>query len=134
MATNLTPKQEAFVQAYLTTGNASEAYRLAGYSQNASPKTINEAASRLLADSKVAARLSTLRERLEQKLLWAREDSVKVLASIAKEEPDAPHPARVSAVKELNAMFGYNAPAKVDHTSSDGSMTPKAPVYNITEK
>lgn len=134
MATNLTLKQEAFVQAYLTTGNASEAYRLAGYSQNASPKTINEAASRLLADSKVAARLSTLRERLEKKLLWAREDSVKVLASIAKEEPDAPHPARVSAVKELNAMFGYNAPAKVDHTSSDGSMTPKAPVYNITEK
>lgn len=30
MATNLTPKQEAFVQAYLTTGNASEAYRQAG--------------------------------------------------------------------------------------------------------
>lgn len=134
MATNLTPKQEAFVQAYLTTGNASEAYRLAGYSQNGTAKSINELASRLLNDVKVQSRVSTIRERLEQKLLWAREDSVKVLASIAKEEPDAPHPARVSAVKELNAMFGYNAPAKVDHTSSDGSMTPKAPVYNITEK
>lgn len=113
--TNLTPKQEAFVQAYLTTGNASEAYRLAGYSPNASPKTVNEAASRLLADSKINARLSTLREQLAERIMWAREDSVKVLASIAKEEPDAPHPARVSAVKELNAMFGYNAPSKVEH-------------------
>ena len=34
MATNLTPKQEAFVQAYLTTGNASEAYRVAGIAQS----------------------------------------------------------------------------------------------------
>lgn len=103
------------MQAYLTTGNASEAYRQAGYSQNGTPKSINELASRLLSDVKVSSRLSTLREQLAERLLWAREDSVKVLASIAKEEPDAPHPARVSAVKELNAMFGYNAPAKVEH-------------------
>lgn len=111
----LTPKQEAFVQAYLTTGNASEAYRLAGYSQNVSQKSLHELASRLLNDVKVSSRLSTLREQLAERIMWAREDSVKVLASIAKEEPDAPHPARVSAVKELNAMFGYNAPSKVEH-------------------
>lgn len=66
---NLTPKQEAFCLAYMETGNASEAYRLAGYSTNATPKTINEAASRLLKDSKVVARLSTLRERAVKKTL-----------------------------------------------------------------
>lgn len=113
--TNLTPKQEAFVQAYLTTGNASEAYRQCYSAGNMKPAVINVKASELLADGKVSVRLSTLREQLAERLLWAREDSVKVLASIAKEEPDAPHPARVSAVKELNAMFGYNAPAKVEH-------------------
>ena len=66
---NLTPKQEAFCLAYMETGNASEAYRLAGYSTKATPKTINEAASRLLKDSKVVARLSTLRERAVKKTL-----------------------------------------------------------------
>lgn len=78
--------------------------------------TVNRSAKELLENPKITARLSTLREQLAERLLWAREDSVKVLASIAKEEPDAPHPARVSAVKELNAMFGYNAPAKVEHS------------------
>lgn len=57
----LTPKQEAFAIAYIETGSASDAYRAAGYSTNAKPKTINEAASRLLADSKVAARVDELR-------------------------------------------------------------------------
>ena len=102
------------MQAYLTTGNASEAYRQA-YDAAGSIATVNRSAKELLENPKIAARLSTLREQLAERLLWAREDSVKVLASIAKEEPDAPHPARVSAVKELNAMFGYNAPAKVEH-------------------
>ncbi|MBO9602558.1 MAG: terminase small subunit [Novosphingobium sp.] len=58
---DLTPKQEAFAIAYIETGNASEAYRVAGYSTNATSKTINEAASRLLADSKIAARVDELR-------------------------------------------------------------------------
>jgi hypothetical protein len=37
-----------------------------------------------------------------------------VLAKIAKEDPEAPHSAIVSAVKELNAMHGFNEPSKVD--------------------
>ena len=57
----LTPKQEAFCLAYLETGNASEAYRRAGYSPGMADKTVNEAASRLLRASKVLARLEELR-------------------------------------------------------------------------
>jgi phage terminase small subunit len=60
MAGGLTPKQEAFACAYIETGNASEAYRRAGYSPNMSDKTINEAACRLLRDSKVSARVVEL--------------------------------------------------------------------------
>jgi len=42
--------------------------------------------------------------------------------------------ARVSAANALLDR-GYGKPAmSVDHTSTDGSMTPKAPVYNITDK
>jgi phage terminase small subunit len=51
----LTPKQEAFVLAYVKTGNASEAYREA-YNTKASAKTIHEKSSRLLAEGKVRAR------------------------------------------------------------------------------
>lgn len=66
---NLTPKQEAFCLAYMETGNASEAYGLAGYSTKATPKTINEASSRLLKNSNIIARLSTLRERAVERTL-----------------------------------------------------------------
>ena len=58
----LTKKQEAFALAYIKTGNASEAYRQAGYTtQTMAAKTVNEAASRLLKNSKVAARIDELR-------------------------------------------------------------------------
>ena len=57
---SLTPKQEAFAQAYVETGNASEAYRRVGYGPNMSAKTTNEAACRLLANSKVKARVAYL--------------------------------------------------------------------------
>ena len=129
----LTPKQEAFAQAYVETSNASEAYRRAYNAANMKQTSIVVKASQLLAQDNVSVRVSEIRKELAERILWAREDSVRVLAAIAKEEPDAPHAARVSAIKEINAMFGYNEPAKIDHTSSDGSMTPKAPTYNITE-
>jgi hypothetical protein len=51
----LSPKEAAFVLAYMKTGNASEAYRQS-YNTNASAKTIHEKASRLLAEGNVSAR------------------------------------------------------------------------------
>jgi phage terminase small subunit len=59
---NLTAKQENFCLAYLETGNASEAYRKAGYSPKMSDATVHEAACRLLKNSKVVARLQELRK------------------------------------------------------------------------
>lgn len=58
--TNLTPKQEAFVQAYLTTGNASEAYRQSYNASGMKPAVINVKASELLADGKIAVRVQEL--------------------------------------------------------------------------
>lgn len=57
----LTAKQEAFCLAYVESGNATEAYRSAGYSPGSSDKTTNEAASRLLKNSKVSARIAAIR-------------------------------------------------------------------------
>lgn len=57
----LTEKQEAFCLAYVENSVALDAYRKAGYSPGMSDKTAGEAASRLLANSKVIARVSQIR-------------------------------------------------------------------------
>lgn len=61
--TGLTIKQELFAQRYVETGNASEAYRQA-YGSKGKPETVAPNASRLLASSKVAARVEQLRAAL----------------------------------------------------------------------
>lgn len=59
---DLTPKQEAFVRAYIETGNASEAYRRAYDASRMKDTTVHVKASELLADGKVAVRLNELQE------------------------------------------------------------------------
>ena len=57
----MTPKQEKFCQAIVQGHNQSEAHRLAYGVKKATTKTINERASRLMANSKVVARVEELR-------------------------------------------------------------------------
>lgn len=124
----LTPKQEKFAQCIADGMSQADAYRTAFDAGNMKPETIYARASELMADSKVAGRVSELRERLTAKALWTREQSVAALQNVLD---DAPPAARVAAVRELNLMHGFNEPIKVDHLSTDGSMTPKASV-NVT--
>ena len=58
---NLTIKQEKFCQAYLETGNASEAYRKAYNALKMKPETINRNAKALLDNSKIATRVKELK-------------------------------------------------------------------------
>ncbi len=61
MTAKLTPKQEAFARAYVETGNASEAYRMAyPRAKNWKSEAVNVAASRLLANAKVSLRVEEL--------------------------------------------------------------------------
>ena len=65
MANNkLTPKQEAFILAYLGTGNASEAYRRAYHASGMNAATVNREAHSLLEHPKLAPRLKDLRNRV----------------------------------------------------------------------
>jgi phage terminase small subunit len=65
MADNkLTAKQEAFILAYLETGNASEAYRRAYNALRMNAATVNREAHSLLEHPKVAPRLKDLRNRV----------------------------------------------------------------------
>ena len=116
----LSAKQESFAQAIAKGMTQADAYRKAYPSANRTEKTVHENASRLAKNVKVASRVKELKGNLEQKALWTREMSVKALVAAYKEGSAG---VKVSAVKELNLMHGYNAPEKVDlHVS--GIMPP----------
>ncbi|MGL9720494.1 terminase small subunit [Symbiopectobacterium sp.] len=63
----LTLKQEAFCQAYIETGNASEAYRKAYVADKMKTESINRKAKELLDNGKIAARLVELRGEIKQR-------------------------------------------------------------------
>ena len=60
----LTPKQEKFVQGIIEGMSQADAYRSAYSCKRMSDKTIYEAASRLMADSNISARVQELREKV----------------------------------------------------------------------
>lgn len=69
----LTLKQEAFVAAYIETGNASEAYRRAyDVSPDCKPNTIEKRACELLQNGKVAGRVAELQARATAKVVLTR--------------------------------------------------------------
>ena len=80
-AHNLTPKQEAFINAYLETGNASEAYRRAYDAAGMLPATIRRKAAELLENGKITARLAVLSDKAEVKALLSLEDHMEELKS-----------------------------------------------------
>lgn len=72
MADALTPKQEAFVRAYLETGNATEAYRRSYDVTGMKEATINREAKSLTDHPKISARLVVVQERATQKAILSR--------------------------------------------------------------
>lgn len=79
--TNLSPKQEAFCLAYLTSASASDAYRQAYSTSRMNEKTVWEAASRCLADPRVAGRIAELRAQAADKAVLTE---ARVLEEVAR--------------------------------------------------
>lgn len=73
MAMDLTPKQEAFVLAYLKSGNATEAYRTAYNPKKMSDENIWTEASKLLKHPKVAPRLAQLQSKVAERAIVSKE-------------------------------------------------------------
>jgi transposase len=107
----LTAKQEAFCQGIADGLGQADAYRAAYNSEGMKDNTIYPLASKLMKNNKVTARIAELREAVQEKQLWSREMSVKALVQAYREGSGS---VKVAAVKELNAMHGYNEPAKVN--------------------
>lgn len=84
MADKLTVKQENFCQAYVRLGDKSAAYREAYDTSGMKPETVNENASRLSANSKVAARIANLQDETKKRNDVTIDEVVKTLASMLR--------------------------------------------------
>ena len=76
---NLTPKQEAFVQALIAGKSQREAYKEAYNAANMKDKTIDEKACVLFKTDKVRKRYEELIEEHKQKALYTREEAINDL-------------------------------------------------------
>lgn len=101
----LTPKQEAFVQEIIKGKSQADAYRSAYSTKNMSDKTIHEAASRLMADSKVTARVSELREQLTKETIMSAQKRLEWLTDKVNDEGIDIN-ARLKALDIMNKMQG----------------------------
>jgi len=108
---NLTAKQEAFCQGIADGMGQAESYRAAYGCADWKDNVIYSKASVLMKNGKVMERIRELRSSVEEKQLWSREMSVKALVQAYREGSGS---VKVAAVKELNAMHGYNEPAKLN--------------------
>jgi hypothetical protein len=109
----LTAKQEAFAQAIASGLNQSDAYRSAYSAGKMKAETVQNSAYKLLLNGEVTARVKELQAELANKSLWTREQSVAVLSGVVG-DVEARHGDKISAVKVLNDMQGFNAPTKLE--------------------
>ena len=100
----LTEKQEKFVRSLVEGMTQADAYRSAYSTKNMSDKTIHEAASRLVADSKVSARLSELRSQLTQGTIMTAQKRLEWLTALIDGENDIN--AKLKAIDIMNKMQG----------------------------
>lgn len=130
----LTPKQETFAQKIVEGMSQADAYRAAYSCARMSDKTIWENASRLMADSKVKARVQELRDKVATDSIMTAQERLEYLTRIVngteKEivpqiingevvEVEAPTAikTRLNAIDIMNKMTGEYV-TKVDGTLS----------------
>lgn len=112
---SLTPKQERFAQEVASGKSQAEAYRTAfDVKPTTKPESIYVNACKLMADANISQRVEELRAAAVERFVWTMQDSLEVLASIAKGiDEDAKPSDKVNAVKAINTMYGLDAPSKV---------------------
>jgi phage terminase small subunit len=95
----LTLKQEAFCQAYIQNGgNASEAYRSVYNATKSTDKSVNELASQLLKNVKVASRVAALRADIQKRHELTVDDILAELEEARQIELSASKPNTSSMV------------------------------------
>lgn len=106
MAAKLTAKQEAFAVAVAKGMTASDAYRKAYGQKAATDKSVNEVASRLLKNVKVASRVAELQAPVLRRHQASVERSLEEAISVAYGRPDEPL-TYAAKMKALDLLFRH---------------------------
>lgn len=101
----LTAKQEKFVQGIIEGKSQAEAYRSAYNCNKTSDKTVWENASRLMADSKVKARVAELREKVADETIMSAKERMRWLSELINSEEESTVD-KLRAVDIMNKMQG----------------------------
>jgi phage terminase small subunit len=101
----LTPKQEIFVQNIVKGMTQADAYRSAYSAKRMSDKTIHEAASRLMADSKISARVNELRGQIDKDTIMSAQKRLEWLTE-AINDKDISINDKLKAIDIMNKMQG----------------------------
>lgn len=101
----LTPKQEMFVQKIVEGMSQADAYRSAYSTKRMSDKTIHEAASRLMGDSKVAARVKELRDQIASDSIMTAQERLEWLTRVIQSEK-VTIADKLKASDQMNKMQG----------------------------
>ena len=108
----LTPKQKAFADAYIETGNASESMRRAGYSE----KNVNVTGSQNLANPSISAYIKSRMAELEAQRVASADEVMRFFSSVMRGEVkdqfglDASLQDRLNAGKELMKRYAAIEP------------------------
>jgi len=115
----LTPKQEKFVQNIIEGMSQADAYRSAYNTKRMTDKSIHEAASRLMNDSKIASRVQELRDQLEDESIMSAKERLKWLTKIIKSENETTAD-KLRASDQMNKMQGeYTQKVQASFTYED---------------
>ena len=101
----LTAKQELFVQKIIEGYSQADAYRSAYNTKRMSDKTIWENASRLMADSKVTARVAELRNELAKPSIKTAQERLEWLTQLIDSEEESTSD-KLKAIDLMNKMQG----------------------------
>jgi phage terminase small subunit len=128
-------RHERFCQLFVALGNASEAYRQAGYRS----KSPDVDAAQLLVKGSISSRITELRVQSQRKIALTREDALELLAEIIttpagainkhhrlcesfKETADEVvirMPSKIAAMQELCRILGWHAADRVEVHAGD---------------
>lgn len=117
----LTAKREAFAQAVASGKTQADAYRASFDAAKMKAETIQQAASRLMADSTVAARVAELRKPVVEAVQVTLEAHLRRLADLSgKAEQEGKYSAAVAAEVARGKASGLYV-EKLEHSGKDGA-------------
>lgn len=111
----LTPKQEKFARNVASGMKQVDAYRDAYDTKTTNKNTQRVKALQETRKDNVAAMIDDLKRRSEQGVVWTRQMAMTALLDTYHMAKDQNHATGATgALKELNAMYGYNEATKIN--------------------